>query len=571
LGSAIIDELNSYTEVSQSGKGWHVIVKGNLPAGRNRAGRVEMYDTGRFFVMTGKTATGIGSDAIVPGDIATLQKKMAEGALEPKAFAQAIGGVDDSAEDFRLIAEVQKQINATNADKLEEAFHQRHPERYSARNREKGNRAGKSYFRYTIDNFIARNPTPKLPIVDESEIDTTEEPLPEFPRLVGPLHDIAEAITHDLAYPHKALGLLTYVGVALSGRVKLAGEPWLQPRLYGCTVGPAGFGKTAVDKEIQAALDGLFNLHVIDSVESGQALVETLSKNPRLMLAPDEISDLFIKGKQTANSNSSLLTELLKLYEKNKTSRRVITRRKRKDDDDPSIDETIIRDAHLAVFGGATTQNFEQIWQATGGGRTGLQSRFTLSYSEQLMPRLKTATDEEALGIAVSSLERIFDRYLASDEKESPAMAYFHLTQDAQDEITGWHIFDDELLARHPRILDMAKRHALILAATTGLTDIDGATMQQGLAFADYQIAVKDRLMPPDSSNNVEAFEKRILNFYRKREKPCSKEVCINKIRPEDSPGAFTAFNAAWRALETAEKIVVAAKTRKGRAAYVVA
>lgn len=46
--------LKSYAEYSQSGNGIHIICKGSLPAGARRKGKVEMYESGRFFVMTGK-------------------------------------------------------------------------------------------------------------------------------------------------------------------------------------------------------------------------------------------------------------------------------------------------------------------------------------------------------------------------------------------------------------------------------------------------------------------------------------------------------------------------------------
>ena len=49
----VIDDLDSYTEVSPSGTGYHVIVTGDLPAGRNRAGDLEVYDRSRFFTVTG--------------------------------------------------------------------------------------------------------------------------------------------------------------------------------------------------------------------------------------------------------------------------------------------------------------------------------------------------------------------------------------------------------------------------------------------------------------------------------------------------------------------------------------
>jgi len=49
----IIDRLQSYTEFSPSGTGLHILVRGNLPPGGNRKGRVEMSDSARYFTMTG--------------------------------------------------------------------------------------------------------------------------------------------------------------------------------------------------------------------------------------------------------------------------------------------------------------------------------------------------------------------------------------------------------------------------------------------------------------------------------------------------------------------------------------
>lgn len=49
----IIDILDSYTEMSQSGKGVHIICRGVLPPGQRRRGNIEMYESKRFFVMTG--------------------------------------------------------------------------------------------------------------------------------------------------------------------------------------------------------------------------------------------------------------------------------------------------------------------------------------------------------------------------------------------------------------------------------------------------------------------------------------------------------------------------------------
>lgn len=54
----IIDHLNSYTEASPSGTGVHIIMAGSLPPGRRRMGPVEMYDSARFFTVTGNHMDG---------------------------------------------------------------------------------------------------------------------------------------------------------------------------------------------------------------------------------------------------------------------------------------------------------------------------------------------------------------------------------------------------------------------------------------------------------------------------------------------------------------------------------
>jgi len=56
-----IELLDSYSEISVSGKGVHVIVKASLSGGGCRNGNVEIYDNGRFFVVTGDTLVNFPS------------------------------------------------------------------------------------------------------------------------------------------------------------------------------------------------------------------------------------------------------------------------------------------------------------------------------------------------------------------------------------------------------------------------------------------------------------------------------------------------------------------------------
>ncbi|MFC7237633.1 hypothetical protein ACFQS4_05275 [Saliphagus sp. GCM10025317] len=56
---SIVQQLDSYTEVSPSGTGYHVLVEGALPSGRNRRGQIELYDHARYFTVTGDRVPGL--------------------------------------------------------------------------------------------------------------------------------------------------------------------------------------------------------------------------------------------------------------------------------------------------------------------------------------------------------------------------------------------------------------------------------------------------------------------------------------------------------------------------------
>ena len=77
---SIIGALDSYAEVSPSGTGVKVFVRGKLPPGRRRRGNVEMYDTGRFFTTTGSRLAG------APSNIRDRQEELA--ALHRRIFGE---------------------------------------------------------------------------------------------------------------------------------------------------------------------------------------------------------------------------------------------------------------------------------------------------------------------------------------------------------------------------------------------------------------------------------------------------------------------------------------------------
>ena len=124
----IIERLDSYTEVSPSGTGYHVLIKGELPEGRNRRGSIELYDTARFFTVTGdyvaETPNRVArrQDALVAihheyvQDTDTDAESESEhrGATDEQSSPN--GTVDVDLEDGELL---EKATNASNGTKFE--------------------------------------------------------------------------------------------------------------------------------------------------------------------------------------------------------------------------------------------------------------------------------------------------------------------------------------------------------------------------------------------------------------------------------------------------------------------
>lgn len=78
--SEFIHALRSYAELSPSGKGIHIICRGELPQGARRRGNVEMYDSGRFFTVTGNNIGGYADVADCTEAIKPLHEKYLGGA-----------------------------------------------------------------------------------------------------------------------------------------------------------------------------------------------------------------------------------------------------------------------------------------------------------------------------------------------------------------------------------------------------------------------------------------------------------------------------------------------------------
>lgn len=81
--SEFVHTLGSYTEYSQSGNGIHIICRGTLPPSGRRRGNVEMYQDGRYFIMTGNNAADYTEIVECTEQIKPLHEKYIGGGREP--------------------------------------------------------------------------------------------------------------------------------------------------------------------------------------------------------------------------------------------------------------------------------------------------------------------------------------------------------------------------------------------------------------------------------------------------------------------------------------------------------
>lgn len=113
--SEFINILQSYTELSQSGKGIHIICRGVLPKNGRRRGNVEMYEDGRYFCMTGDSFSQYMKITDCTERIKPLHEKYIGGGREPVPNRSTAPTVQlpHTAEDIMELA-----FNAKNGDKF---------------------------------------------------------------------------------------------------------------------------------------------------------------------------------------------------------------------------------------------------------------------------------------------------------------------------------------------------------------------------------------------------------------------------------------------------------------------
>jgi Protein of unknown function (DUF3987) len=540
-----IKMLDSYTELSPSKTGFHILLKGALPEGGNRKGPVEVYTKGRYFTITGDHVEGTPT-TINQRDLTQFHSKFILSGNDSKAPKDE----SVSAIEWKLACDIAKKLGATASHedvKLEFL------KQGNYRDKWKNN---KSYLDRTIKNAIekvhgsAATAVLSEDVEDEPEIEIAEEPLPEFPMIPGSIGELAEAICLDIPRAYKVVAAITRVGLLLSGRVSLESEKHLQPRFYSVLIGNPWFGKSAALNETGRFLPNGFK--VVRSVDSGPALVNlfnnlrkdsTLGAPLRVLLFPDEIRDVFEKAKIVSNSKNSLLKEYITLYQENYTESRTVGR-----------GDQEITTAHLAILGSVQPDVYESMWTNTGGGSSGLQSRFILAAFDKPMPERQAKWDEAEAQAAANLIYQQIEN----------APATIRITEEAYAVFRDWWKSVDQTKPSIARIADIVKQVLIVLAVTNNTAVIEPWLMQVGVEFGKYQIAMRERFNPSDAYTWVQEACSKIEALLKKRG-PMTLRDLRRFTNAKRLKGGYDTFDKAMTSLKRVEVICAIGKTRKGK------
>lgn len=104
IAAQIVAALPTYCEISPSGRGLRLFVKGALPPGRRRKGKVEMYDAGRYLTLTGARFGTVADIAPCAAELAALHAEIfGEAREETLKPAQATPATPVDLDDAKLL------------------------------------------------------------------------------------------------------------------------------------------------------------------------------------------------------------------------------------------------------------------------------------------------------------------------------------------------------------------------------------------------------------------------------------------------------------------------------------
>lgn len=591
----ILDCLKSYAEVSQSATGVHVIVKGKLPGNGRRkqvsgGGAIEVYDQGRFFVMTGNHLEGPETiddcshalDELYVKTFGTSPEKKpaskkARDVSQPShheepqkgrlTFAPASSGPRGSENDEELL---RKARDARNGEKFSALFDLGDLGEYEgddsradlalcchlaywtgndfnridrlfrrsklSRPKWDEKRGETTYGYMTIEKALINPTQPELQEASESYPDVSTALVFPPDAIIGSVGDLAKELARGTEVPEEfffAAGL-TMLGAICDGDLQLDIGFDVQPRLYTVLLGDSYEAKksTAMKKTIEffEQLKVPQKPRVIYGVGSAEGLGTVLQESHHVVLAYDELKSFIEKTKV---QGSVLLPMVTALFEQNRWQN--ITKNKKKSQP--------IEDANLSMIGCCTTATFSDMW-TTEAISIGFPNRlFVVNADRKGKVAWPSPPDEKVL----AELRVRIQTQIARLPLTLP------ITPEAKQAWEDW--YNNLPSSEHTRRLDTIGFRLLgLVALITDKDSIDLETVNTVRAILNYELNVRIVTDPVDADGKISKLEEKIRRSLQAKG-PLSRRN-LRRATHADREGLW-AFDQAIKNLERAGDITV--------------
>ncbi|MBI5603124.1 MAG: hypothetical protein HY879_07195 [Deltaproteobacteria bacterium] len=536
-GQDIINRLNSYSEISPSGTGVRIFVKGKIPGPGNKKNGFEIYEKGRFLTCTGHHIDGTPltiehrqveideihreifgqkekleptpvlirlSLSLSDEEILSKGRQARNGSKFKELYAGNISGYPSQSEaDLAFVNLV--AFYSQDHNTLDRLF------RSSGLMRDKWDRSagqGKTYGQVTVEKALSgvreTYQGPEIKVEYDEPPKPEPEPLPtpsrglEFPSEImgGVAGSFARIYSSFLEVPEHFffMSFLTCLGTILSERIRLNTELDTQPRFYTLLLGESADDRksTAITKAVSFFKDVLPDFPVCFGVGSAEGLQKRMGEgdNPsgakKLLLCFDEFKSFVSKCKI---ESSVLLPCINTLFESNRY--------------ESQTKKTDIRleNAHLSILAASTIQTYEQTWDSSFTD-IGFNNRlFLVPGSGQKKFSIPERIPEGEKSRMKNGLNDVLRQV-----EDGPELC---LTQEAKALYHTWYMDLDRSI--HSKRLDTyAVRFMSIFAVNEGKKAIDEGVIQNVIALMDWQLKVRRLYDPIDADNVMAKLEEKI-------------------------------------------------------------
>ena len=484
--------MESYSEISPSGKGIKIFIKGELKGSGRNFGNIEMYDTGRYFTVTGNRLDEF-PDKINYREL-TVQNLYFE--LDQKAKRLDLVSIEITGDTKNLITEgvpvgdrseaIMTVLNALVGAGMHDSrifeFFDHYP--IGDKYREKGN-SKHGWLQKQIDKakeYVGGNSGTGL----------------EFPYdvMAGAAGKFAEIYGSHLETPKEFLFMsyLTCLGNVLANKLTLESEISPQPRLYTLLLGQSADERksTAIEKTVDHFKEAVHPFNVTWGVNSAEGLQKILEHTQDgLLLGLDEFK-LFVSK---CKIDSSVLLQCVNtLYESNRYESRT------------KSSHVQLEDAHLSILAASTVDTYEATW-STSFTDIGFNNRLLLvpgKAERKFSIPQKVSGDNR--NILIGLLRGIIDHVGKFKE--------LRISDEAKDIYHKWYMSLEGSV--HSKRLDTyAMRLMALLAANELKAIVDVDIVHKAIRLCNWQLDVRQLYDPIDADNFIATMEQKIRKHLR--------------------------------------------------------